>query len=98
MSLTAIKIDRNGSVTAETRPEEEWMDEDTVWAETDYRGHPDHAIYYDDEAMEDPGMVRAVVAGIEVPLPVWIVGVEGENTCPPSVSIETVQGDLSLPA
>lgn len=98
MSLTAIIIERDGSVVAETRPEDEWMDEDIVWAETEYRGHPDHAIYYDDEAMEDPGMVRAVIAGVEVPLPVWIVGVDGENTCPPTVSIEKVKGDLSLAA
>lgn len=96
--MKAIKIERDGTVTEEIGGEDFWMSEDIEWAEGDYPGHSDHAVYYDDNAMSDPGMVRATIAGHEYPLPVWIVGVEGENTVDARLPLDKVKADIALPA
>jgi len=98
--MKAIKIDRSGEVTLVSGDDDFWMEgegEDTVWAEGEYLGEPAHTIYYDDEAMTDPGEVRAVIAGREFPLPVWIVGVDGEKTTDVALDVEKVRKDLNIP-
>lgn len=93
--MSAIRIDRDGCVTREARPIDVWMDDDTTWDAIGYPGRTDHAIYFDDMALfEDPDLVRASIAGAQVPLPVFIVGVDGERDCIPTISIEQVEKDL----
>lgn len=96
--MNAIKIDRDGTITQTDGPDEAWMTDDVVWAEIEYPGQPGHAIYYDDDAMEDPGMVRVLIAGAEVPLPVFVVGIDGERTCAPTLSSQQIKQDLRLPS
>ena len=95
--MKAIQISRNGDITVHEGPEDFWMDEDIVWAETEPPGLPGNTIYYDDESINDPGEVRVMLGGVEVPLPAWLVGISGEDTCDPTVDIDEVMKALSLP-
>lgn len=95
--MKAIKIERDGEVTVHEGPEDFWMEEDIVWAETEPPAFPGNTIYYDDESITDPGEVRVVIGGVEVPLPAWLVGVSGENTCDPTVTPDDVRQGITLP-
>lgn len=94
--MKVIKIERDGSVIDQDVDVEFFDDEDTTFAEIAY-GDNRHAIYYDDDAMSDPGMVRAIVAGIEIPLPAWIVGIAGEDLVDAKLDTGAIKSQLALP-
>ena len=95
--MRVIKVSRDGEVTSHDGEPDFWMNEDICWAATDYPGEEGHYIYYDDEAMTDPGQVRIMIAGNEIPLPVWITGSDGHDTGDASISLEKVRKDLQIP-
>ena len=95
--MKAIKIAANGEVTEHEGPEDFWMDDEIVWAETEPPAFPGNTIYYDDESFANPGEVRAVVGGVEIPLPAWLMGISGEDTCDPTVGVEEVRRAITLP-
>ncbi len=96
--MKVIKISRDGSVTSHEGEPNYWRDRSITWAITGFPGHPDHDIYYDDESMSDPGQVRVMIGNIELPLPAWVVGVDGEKTGPATLTIKQVESTISLPA
>lgn len=97
--MKAYCINRDGTVTShEGEDETFWEDEDIVYAEIETPQFPGNAIYYDDESLQDPGEVRVIVAGVEIPLPAWFVGVNGEDLCNPTVTAEDVSKTIRLPA
>ena len=96
--MKAINIARDGSVTLHEGEEDFWLDEDITWAETEPPQFPGHTIYYDDESLQDPGEVRVVLGGVEVPLPAWLVGINGHDVCDPTVHIDEVRKAIKLPS
>lgn len=95
--MKAILISKNGDVSIHEGEEDFWEDDDVVYAEIETPQFPGNAIYYDDESMQDPGEVRAVIGGVEVPLPAWVVGVRGEDIIDPTVSVEDIKKSIALP-
>lgn len=92
--MRAIKVDIDGTVGDYEGPEDFWMDDDIVWAEGPYPGDPQHAVYYDDDALFADEQVRATLGGLDYPLPFWIVGVSGDETVDVALALEKVIGDL----
>ena len=84
--MKAYCINRDGTVTShEGEDETFWEDDDIVYAEIETPQFPGNAIYYDDESLQ-------------VPIPAWFVGVDGEDLCDPTVSAEEVAKTIKLPA
>lgn len=96
--LKAYKIDRDGTVSVEEGPEDFWMDENIDYAETETPLIPGHTVFFDDNAISQPGHVRMMVGGVEVPLPAWFLGVEGEGTRTPDITPEDLQKAIKIPS
>lgn len=92
--MRAIKIDVDGTVSFHEGPEDFWMDGDVDWAEGPYPGEDSHVVYYDDNALFADEQVRTTLAGVDYPLPMWVVGVAGEDTVDATLSIEKISADL----
>ena len=92
--MKAIRVDTDGGVAMFEGPEDFWMNGDVVWAEGPYPNEPDHTVYYDDEAFFSESQVRTTLSGLDYPLPIWIMGVSGENTVDVALSVEKVAEDL----
>ena len=94
--MRVIEVDSEGSVIERNGDPDYWMTPDTVWASTEYPADEKHEIYYNDEAMSDPGQVRIKIQGVELPLPLWITGKDGEKTGEASKSIKEVERDINI--
>lgn len=92
--VRAIKVDVDGTIGFHSGPEDFFMTKDIDWAEGPYPGHDDHAVYYDDNALFAEEQVRTTLAGIDYPLPLWIVGVQGERTADATLEVDKVIEDL----
>ena len=95
--MKAYRIERDGNVVVHEGEPNFWMNEDIVFGATNAPHIPGHAIYYDEESLSDPGEVRVIVAGVEVPLPAWFVGTQGHLDCDPRISPEDLKKSISLP-
>lgn len=96
--MKAYKISRNGDIDIHGGPEDFWMDEEVEYGEIESPTFPGHSIYYNDNSMWDPGEVRVFVGGVEVPLPVWFVGIDGEGTKSPEISPEELRKTIKFPS
>ena len=93
--MRLIKVDVDGTVTEQHGELDFLMDEEITWAVGDYRGEKDHFVYYDDEALFGPEPARTTIAGLSYPLPLWIVGADGEDDADATLDLEKVRADLS---
>lgn len=93
--MRAIRVDQDGTVKEFDGKPNFWMDKNISWAAGDYRGQKDHFVYYNDMAMFEPQLVRANIAGSGFPLPVWIVGADGEADTDATLTVDRVMADLS---
>lgn len=98
--MKAYHVAKDGSVTIQEGGDSFWFDEneEIIFMETEAKDFPGHTIYYDDESIFKANEVRALVAGTEVPLPVWFCGIDGENITSPKISVESLKGSIRLPA
>jgi len=92
--MRAIKVDVDGTVGIHEGPEDFWADEDIDWAEGPYPKNAQHAVYYDDNALFADEQVRATLGGLDYPLPMWIVGISGENIVDVALTLDEVISDL----
>lgn len=94
--MRVLEIDTEGKVHERTGEPDFWMDPDIVWSSIQYGKTENHHIYYDDDSMSDPGSVRIRLGSVELPLPVWITGENGEETGPATLTIEKVEADIQI--
>ena len=96
--MKAYRIASDGDVTIHEGDEDFWMDGSITYSEVETPRFPGNTIFYDDESFLDPGEVRLTIAGVEVPTPAWFMGVDGEDTCDPTVSPDTVRASIKIPS
>jgi hypothetical protein len=92
--MLAIKIDVDGTVGYFEGPQDFWMDEAIDWAEGSYPGEEGHAVYFDDNALFADVQVRTTLAGVDYPIPLWVVGVHGEDIVDATIDLDKVIADL----
>lgn len=92
--MRAIKLDVDGTIGYFEVSENFWMDGGTVWAEGPYPGEDEHVVNYDDEALFAKQQVRTTLRGIDYPLPMWILGISGDEYVSATLSIDKVISDL----
>jgi len=88
--MIAYRIDKDLTISKVEGSLREILTKDIVWACLPY--DKDNDIWYDDFGLLRKGVVLARIGyHRRVPLPVYILGADGERCCDPLVSIEDVE-------
>jgi hypothetical protein len=88
-TLIAYRIESDFTISLVEGSIVEILDDRWVWACCDYGGG--HDIWYDDEGLfKDRPVLAWIGEARRVPLPVYITGSSGEESCDPCMTIDEV--------
>lgn len=92
--MRIIVINPDLSVEEIDRDEEAWLPDDEEWDAVSIADGT-HDAYVDDNGLFKPGTVTANLDGNVIPLPAYIVGVDGEDVVDASLGLDDVRSMIS---